>query len=199
MNVALHATRTVVGVDYEQYLVGFGSSGVVVLVPENDDGIAALSPGWGRFDGLYDTLHFYVTALDKSGVESSLRAVGVGIVVAERTRVTTTVLVVALVGGDEGEGRDMTGGEVSKEAALPFEADDVAKAVVRIVAFLDIAEVYEWIVLCRIEINQIVGGKRRVEGGLDGRKIRCIGKDTVAEVDLVSTGDWERFLVALPA
>ncbi len=153
VNVALQATRTVVGVDDEQYLVGFGSSGVVVLVPEDDDGIAALAPGWGGFDGLYDTLDFDVAALDESGVESSLRAIGVGIVVAKRTCVTTTVLIVALVGRDEGEGRDMTRGEVGKEAALTFKADDVAKAVVRIVAFLDIAEVDEWIVLRGVEIH----------------------------------------------
>src|SRR5437763_7548544 len=80
-------------------------NGVIVLVPNYDDRAAALGPCRGGMDRSYDLLDRLVPQQDQRRIETRLCSIAVGIEIAERSTVSATVLIVALVRHDEREGR----------------------------------------------------------------------------------------------
>ena len=103
--------------------------------------------------------------------------------------VAAAVLVVALVGSDEGKIWHTPGGKVVKETVRALETDNVIQA-----AFLNAAKIDEGVVLRRIQFDQ----RLRLAG--DGaRNIAAVGEEAVGKIDTVGAGRWQALLVRLPA
>ena len=146
VSVALHARLSVVCLDGEDNVVlilGWkeaagrsADAAIVVLVPHDDDRVVALVPSRRSMDGLDYSLDRDIALEDQTGIESLLSAVSktaganAEVKSTEGIGVATAVLVIALVGHDEGEGRGFAGSEVSIEAGGTSEADDVVQTIV---------------------------------------------------------------------
>jgi hypothetical protein len=190
---ALHAALTVVGVHDEDDVVGIGSDAVIVFIPDDDDGVASLFPGWRIVDGLYQVAKGEVALVDEGRVQAVLRAVADGVIVAGRSGIAAAVLVIALIGSDEGVLRHAACVQVFKQAVRALEADHVAQAVAGIDAFLNATEVDEGIVLGGVLLDNALGFLRH-----DGCRVQFVGIEAVAVIDEVSSGWREVFLIAFP-
>ena len=110
-------------------------------------------------DRLNDALDGDIALLDQPRVQSHLRAVGVAAVVlavvegAEGIAIAAAMLVVALVGGDEGKSRKIAAGEIGVKAARAIEAHNVLQAVVSVIAVLHASEIGEGVVLDGVELH----------------------------------------------
>jgi len=98
-----HAVCAVVGINDEENLIGGGRHAVVIFVPENHDGIAAVVPDGGAMDGLHDVAQSQVADVHQCGVEADQRSIVVGVEVALRAAVGAAMLIGALIGRDKRE------------------------------------------------------------------------------------------------
>ena len=128
VDVALEALRSIVLVHDGQHLVGTGRYAVVIFVPQNDDGSAAFLPDSGSVDGADQNAQFLVANGHQRRVESDLASVVVRIEVALRSSIAATMLIGALIRGDEGIVRDIVRFEVGEQAIGALEAGDAATA-----------------------------------------------------------------------
>lgn len=116
-------------------------------------------------DGVDEALEGTVALLDEARVQTDLRAVGVAAVVlavvegAEGVGIAAAMLIVTLIGSDEGEGGHVAAGEVGEQATGSIEGGNIVQAVVCVVAILDCAEVGEGIVLDGIELDDAGAGR----------------------------------------
>src|SRR3984893_12260030 len=124
--------RARVGVDDGDYLIGF--SAVVVLVPNSDNHVVAFAPHRGGFDRFDESAYGCVSLCNGVLIH---RASG-----AHFGR-TTTMLVMALVGDDEGEVRHVPASQICEKSV---KTDNPLQAVC-----LDTGKVHEWIVLDGVE------------------------------------------------
>ena len=137
----------------QQHLVR--GCGVVVLVPHNHDGIVALIPGRRVLDRRHDPVYGNIALEDQSLVQACLRPIVILVEIAERAGVAASVLVIALVWRDEREIGNASRAEILEEAPGTLKSDDVAQTIVRVAAFLDIAEIDEGIVFGGVEFDDI--------------------------------------------
>src|SRR5271157_4879257 len=188
-----HAVGSVVCIHDDQNLIEVGYETVVVFIPQDHDRIASLPPRWRSVDRRHDRYQRKVPDVNQGGVQARLRAIGDGIKGALRAAVAASVLVVALIRGNEREVRYVTGSEVIIKAAPPFEADHVGQTVVRVMAFLHTLEVHEGIVFSGIQLEK---GRSATESIGRGRDI-CEVAVTVSNP--ISSGRGQALLIALPA
>src|SRR5271166_96451 len=106
------------------------------------------------------------------------------------------MLVVALVGRDEGKRRNLAGGQIAVEG---IEAHHVVKAAARFQTLLNAGEVHKWIVLGRVQRNDVARSQGRGESWLDRGEIRQVREVTVADVDSVGASGRQALLVAFPS
>ena len=132
---------------------------------------------------------------DQRGIEAGLRAGRRRIEVAGRAGVAAPVLVVALVGCDEGERGHVPEARSSKRPCEPSKPTMLSRRVVVPPAFLNALEVDEGVVLDRVEVDQGLLS-RRGAGSEIGVHVR---EEAVAVVDVVGAGGRQALLVALPA
>jgi hypothetical protein len=139
-------------------------------------------------DSADDDVKGLVAETNEGGVEAVLCAVVVGVEVALRTGVAAAMLVITLIGSDEGVGRHIARAEVSQKTIRARKTDDATE-----LTFLNAAEIDEGIVLGGIELDESLLFTR------DGaRNVALVGEEAVREVDLVGTRRRQTLLVALP-
>ncbi len=126
-------------------------SAVVVLIPYDDDRALSLLPHGRGVNGLDQPLDGNVALLDQTGIQTSLKAIRARITCAIGAFTALTVLVIALVGHDIGERREISGSQIGKQAAWPVKGNDIIDAVVPLIALLNALEVGERVVFYRIE------------------------------------------------
>src|SRR5207302_5118438 len=100
MGVALpaaHPVLAIIGIDDCDDLVGCGCEAVVVLVPHHDNRASSAVPYRRPMDGVHQRAQRDITEVDQRRVQSTLRAIVIGVEIALRTAVAAPVLVVALV------------------------------------------------------------------------------------------------------
>lgn len=143
------------------------ASAVVILVPHNHDRVVPLTPRPGAMYCLHQPLDCAVSLLDQSRVQTDLRAIGESTIVqtvierAKRIRIFAAMLIIALVGYDEGERRNVPLGKVSILAIRPVKTDDVGQAVPFVIALLHASEVSKRVVFHGIQLDNIRRSKRR--------------------------------------
>src|SRR5580700_3028636 len=100
-------------------------------------------------DGLHQTLNGRVALQNQTGIQTDLCAVrqtggpDSGIERAERVAVASTVLIVALAGRDECQGRDISSCQVRIQTTRAFEANDVLQTIAELRSLLDTLEIGE--------------------------------------------------------
>ena len=110
----LHAANTIVAVDDKENLIRVWSRAVVVFVPENHDGVASFAPYRRTVNGVDEPLNRDITSKNERGIQAGLRAVADRVEIAKGSCVPSTVLIVALVGCNEGERGDTSGSKIRK-------------------------------------------------------------------------------------
>src|SRR5712672_2566992 len=140
---------------------------VVVLVPHDHDRVAAFMPYARGFDALDQPLDGDVALQNQAGIQANLRAesqaggVGAEVESTERVAIASAMLVVALAGRDEGQGRHITAGQIRIQATRTVEADNVFQTIVPRHSLLHVFEVYERIMLRGIRLYDASRGQRR--------------------------------------
>src|ERR1700756_4112070 len=177
---ALNPVLSVIGLHGQQYLVGSWQNAVIVFVPDNDNGVVPLLPGWRTVDDIEQRAQREIALINQGGIQADLRAVIIGVKIAHGSGVAAAVLVVALVGNDEGKIREVTGIQVRKEALRSLATDHILQAVAGIQTFLNALEISERIVLYGVAINE-----RLLFTGNHGGDVRSVGKEAVAVIDAV--------------
>src|SRR5580700_8618725 len=98
-NRALDTVKPIVGLHDQQYLVRVRRDAVVVFIPYDRDRILALGPNGRLLDRRYEPLDGSVAKQHQGRVQICLTTVRNRIEVAIGTRVTTPMLIVALIWG----------------------------------------------------------------------------------------------------
>lgn len=184
---------------WEQAVGLSANAAVVVLVPHDDDRVLAPVPRRRSHDGLDCPLDRDIALEDQTGVKSLLSAVGqptranAEIKSTERISVATAVLVIALIGHDEGEGGHVPGSKVSEGAMRTTKANDVVQTVAGEGSVLDVLEVGERVVLHGVSLHNAARGEVR-----ESREITQVGRGSVAIVDAEDGAEGETLLVGLP-
>src|SRR5579859_6493528 len=189
----LHAMDAIIGIHNQHDLIHIGHKAVVVFIPENNDRVAAISPGRRRMNRLDQVAQREVTHVNQRWVQSGLAAVVVRIKIAGGAGIATSMLVIALIGSDKRELGRATGVEVLKQTMRPFEANDMLQADRGLLAFLHTAEVDERIVFGCVELDETLrfAGGHRID-------VRVIGEKAITETDRIGSGGRQAFLIALP-
>src|SRR5882757_4677028 len=103
---------SVVGFYRQQDLVGGGQNAVVVFVPDDNDGVVPLLPDRGVVDGVDQRAQGEITLVNQGGIQADLGAVVRRIKIAQGAGIPAAMLVVALIGDDEGKIREISRVEV---------------------------------------------------------------------------------------
>ena len=98
-------------------------------------------------DRLDDVAKRQVADIHERGIQSNLRAIVIGIEIALRTGIASTVLVVALVRGDERKRWNVARAQIFKQSVTAFKADDVVQAEIGFMSFLHTLEINKGVVL----------------------------------------------------
>ena len=77
--------------------------------------------------------------------------------------------------------------------ALAIEAGNAP-----LLSFLDAPKIREGVMLDRIEKNDVLLGKGRIEGWQDIAEVRVVGEDAIAVIDEIGAAKRQIFLVGLP-
>src|SRR5581483_6831433 len=99
-DIALQLVETVIGVYDGRHLVDDRLNGIVILIPDYDDGVPASPPRRRGVNGIYDLLHRLVSQRDQRRIQPILGSIVVWIVLAECRAIAAPVLIVALVRHD---------------------------------------------------------------------------------------------------
>jgi hypothetical protein len=151
---ALDVTRTIVRVDDQQDIVeDIRHDRVIVFIPNDDDGVAALFPERRLVNAFHDLFDSRVAATKQGGVEAGLPAVVCRVIGANSGVIAAAVLIVALVGRNEGEVRRRSGTKVDVKTARSIEPYDAREAEVWILSFLNALEIGERIMLHGIKLD----------------------------------------------
>ena len=118
------------------------------------------APCGGSLDGGDDSLNGLIAEKDRRWIQSSLAAVVVGIEVAECSSVAPAVLIVALVGRDEGKIREVAGSQIAIQSGCAIEGEHLIQAQHGIRAFLNSRKVNERIVLDRVQLHNVARGSK---------------------------------------
>src|ERR1700730_3621463 len=186
---ALQLVEAVIGIHDGHYTVHIRRQAVVVFVPHHDDGVVASSSRWGAVNRVYEFQHGLIAEENQGRVEAGLRAVGVGIVIAEGSGVAAPVLVIALVRDNKGQVRQFAGSEIGPNAVSAVKANDLGVADERVRSLLYVLEVNERVVLRRVQPNNVGLRERRVQLRVDLGEISVVGKFAVAVIHRVGTGE----------
>src|SRR5271166_3285558 len=205
MSVKLAAPQfveAIVGVYDGCNLVDGWRDAVVIFVPDGNNDIAAHAPCRRSMDRGYYPLECLIAKRHQCGIQANLGAVVVGILVAELRAVIAAVLVIALVGDDEGVVWHSAATQITVETTRSVKRSHIGQAVSSSSTLFGRQEISERIVLYGVKLHDLAraeGGRlcrpQRVEQG----KVSEVGKVTVAVVNVVGTSDRKAFLISLPA
>ena len=178
--------------------IGDGLHAVVVLIPDHDDGIAAAGPCRRSVDGGNQLLNFLVAEDDESWIQACLRAIVIGIVVAECGAVAASMLVIALARRYQRKIRHLARPQIAPQPTGSIEGCHFGKAVEGISAFLYGSKVGEWIVLYGIQLHNFAVREGWVQYWFDLGEIREVGEISVAVIHIVGPTHRQVLLVGLP-
>jgi hypothetical protein len=128
----------------------------------------------------------------------SLHPVIVGIELAEGPGIAAPMLVIALIGGNEGVVGNVARAQVGIKAVLAFEAHHVLKTVSTFLAFLHAFEIDERIVFYGLEGNQIALRQWWSQLWQYFGEVGAAGVLAVTIIHEVGAAERQAFLIALP-
>src|SRR6202051_3254918 len=189
----------IVRVHNSHYFIYHRLHAVIVLIPDYNDSVAAAGPHWRSVDCCHQFLHLLVAENNQSWVQTTLRAIVIRVVVAERGAVAASVLVITLAGRNEREISHTARSEFTPQSACIIERRHIGIAVQRISAFLYRLEISERIVLNGIQLHNFAAIERRIQNWFDFAEIREVREISVAVIHIIRPAQWQILLIGLPS